>query len=80
MCKRCHENRKLEQERKLRLEEERKRTVRVGHIHHNLLQLLSIDKIKGSEYIRLREITASKDEENLTVVEEIISHYEVIES
>lgn len=80
MCKRCIEKRKLEQEGTLRLEEQRKLAVRVGHIHHNLLELLTIDKIKGSEYIRLREISTSKDQENLTVVEEIISHYQVIES
>jgi hypothetical protein len=75
MCKRCIENRRLEQERKLRLEEEKRLAARVGIIHHKLTELLTIDKIKGSEYMRLREIATSKDQENLTVVEEIISHY-----
>lgn len=69
MCRQCYQ---IEQEKKLRQDEERKLTLRIGKVHHNLLQLLSTDKIKGSEYIRLKEISISRDLENLTVVEQII--------
>ncbi len=66
MCKQCQQRRENEAHR-------RKLKLRVEAVHSNLFQLLTVDNIKGSEYVNLLEMSNSSDLENLVVVEEIIN-------
>jgi len=71
MCKRCLEK---QAELRARREFEQKRLF----LKKKLLSLLTTDVIKGSEWMRLKEMMLSPDKENLLVVESIITNLKEI--
>ena len=71
MCKRCRDKLLLEEARTKAAKELKSKA---STVKHSLLQLLSTDKIKGSNYVNLLHMTDSKDLENLVVVEELIKN------
>ncbi len=71
MCKTCDERARAAREKR---EEAAVLDNRLRRVKSDLLKLLSIDKLKGSDYIRLKEMITSQDRENLTVVEEVIKN------
>lgn len=71
MCRHCWEKQRIafEKKQEFLLNNKRRRAA-----DDQLMELLTADVIKGSQYVRLIEMVRSSDKENLTVVEEVIKN------